>query len=228
MKKIIYLLSVTFLMLQSCSTDSTDSSNDNDNPADVTVTDIEGNHYNTIRICDQTWLKSNLNVSHYRNGDQIPQVQDPAQWANLTTGAWCYYENNSANGTVYGKLYNWYAINDPRGLAPEGWHVPSDEEWTTLTTCLGGESLAGVKMKATTGWISNPEATNSSGFTGLPGGFRLSDATFGDIDHYGTWWSSTQYDGTNAWRRSINDVNGNVHRSYNPNRNGMAVRCIKN
>jgi uncharacterized protein (TIGR02145 family) len=99
-------------------------------------------------------MQSNLNVSHYRNGDVIPQVTDPTAWSSLTTGAWCYYNNDTANGTVYGKLYNWYAVNDPRGLSPQGWHVPTDAEWTNLTSCLGGESLAGGKMKATTLWDS--------------------------------------------------------------------------
>ena len=170
MKKILYLLSISFLMLQSCS--SGDSNNNTDSN---TVSDVDGNVYQTVTICNQTWTKSNLNVSKYRNGDFIPQVTDPTAWANLTTGAWCYYNDDPANGAVYGKLYNWHAVNDPRGLAPQGWHIPSDIELTTLTNCLGGESIAGGQMKESgfAHWLSpNTDATNSSGFTGLPGGSR--------------------------------------------------------
>jgi uncharacterized protein (TIGR02145 family) len=107
-----------------------------------------------IKIGTQTWTTKNLEVETYRNGEVIPQVQDANAWANLKTGAWCYYENNTANGTTYGKLYNWYAVNDPRGLAPQGYHIPSDAEWTILTDYLGGESVAGKKMKSTSGWSS--------------------------------------------------------------------------
>ena len=135
---------------------------------------------NEVTICNQVWATRNLDVTTYRNGDPIPQVTDIGQWGTLTTGAWCYYNNDPANGATYGKLYNWYAVNDPRGLAPAGWHVPSDSEWTTLTDCLGGVSIAGGEMKATgametgTGlWFApNVGANNSSGFTGLPGGGR--------------------------------------------------------
>jgi uncharacterized protein (TIGR02145 family) len=111
------------------------------------VTDIDGNSYNLVEIDTQLWISKNLNVSKYRNGDEIPQVQDASEWAALTTGAWCYYENKEENGTTYGKLYNWYAVNDPRGLAPEGFHIPSDEEWNDLIENLGGENVAGGKMK---------------------------------------------------------------------------------
>jgi len=131
----------------------------------------------SVQIGNQTWTLKNLDVSTYRNGDPIPQVQDNTAWANLSTGAWCYYLNNTANGTIYGKLYNWYAVNDPRGLAPNGYHIPTDAEWTTLTTYLGGSTLAGGKMKeaGSSHWLSpNTGATNSSGFKGLPGGFRYS------------------------------------------------------
>ena len=138
MKK--YILLFTFLVFSLFSCSSSDSNNNNPT---VDVVDIDGNTYQTVDICDQTWMKSNLNVSKYRNGDDIPQVTDATQWANLTTGAWCYFQNNTTNGTIYGKLYNWYAVNDPRGLAPNGWHIPSKDEWAVLRNCLGGENLAG-------------------------------------------------------------------------------------
>ncbi len=159
-----------------------------------------------VVIGTQVWKTRNLDVTTYRNGDPIPQVTDPTQWINLTTGAWCYYENNTANGTVYGKLYNWYAVNDSRGLAPTGYHVPSDAEWTTLTTFLGGEGVAGGKMKSTDTslWQSpNTSATNESGFTGLPGGCRSDDGAFDDVGDGGDWWSSSENGTASAWFRSL-------------------------
>ena len=151
----------------------------------------------TVSICDQVWMKKNLDVDHYRNGDPIPQVTDPTQWANLTTGAWCYYNNDPANRTTYGKIYNWYAVNDSRGLAPVGWHIPTDAEWTELENCLGGESVAGGKMKetGTTHWLSpNTGATNESGFTALPGGSRsYMNGLYYEIGQSGAWWSSTEF-----------------------------------
>src|ERR1035437_8570614 len=129
----------------------------------------------SVTICTQVWMLKNLDVSTYRNGDLIPKVTTTTAWDALTTGAWRWCNNDPAMGVIYGKLYNWYVVNDPRGLAPTGWHVPSDAEWTTLSTCLGGYAVAGGAMKetGTTHWTSpNTGATNSSGFTGLPGGGR--------------------------------------------------------
>lgn len=129
--------------------------------------------YKIVKIGNQVWMAENLNTSHYLNGDSIPQVQDKAEWVALTTGAWCYYQNDAENGKTYGKLYNWYAVNDPRGLAPEGWHIPTDAEWIALIDYLGGTNVAGGKMKqiGTVHWISpNLGATNESGFSALPGG----------------------------------------------------------
>ncbi|HRH49371.1 MAG TPA: fibrobacter succinogenes major paralogous domain-containing protein [Panacibacter sp.] len=183
-----------------------------------------------IGIGTQVWMTKNLDVSHYRNGDPIPQVTDPIAWAALTTGAWCYYP---AAGAIYGKLYNWYAVNDPRGLAPAGWHVPSDAEWTTLTTFLGGEAVAGGKMKetGTTHWTSpNYGATNSSGFTGLPGGFCYIDGTFNQLRYWGFWWSSTENYYINfADIRSLTSNYGNFPGGGYYNKHyGLSVRCVKN
>ena len=185
--------------------------------------------YPTVTIGGQIWMQKNLNACKYRNGDDIPQVTDPAVWADLNTGAWCYYENSTANGTVYGKLYNAYAVNDPRGLAPAGYHIPSDGEWTTLTTFLGGVVVAGGKMKATTGWESpNTDATNSSGFTGLPGGVRSSGSgVFYNIGSFGKWWSSTKFGGEHTFFRFLNYGFGSVDEGYYNNRDGYSVRCIK-
>jgi len=115
----------------------------------------------SVKIGNQVWMSTNLNVDIYRNGDIIPQVTDPTAWAELTTGAWCYYNNDSLKGAIYGKLYNWYAVNDPRGLAPKGWHIPTDEEWITLVNSLGGDTVAGGKMKSTGTWWSASESYNA-------------------------------------------------------------------
>lgn len=183
----------------------------------------------SVKIGNQTWMVKNLDVSHYRNGDSIPEVKDPSAWASLTTGAWCYFKNDPANGKVYSKLYNWYAVNDPRGLAPEGWHIPSDAEWTTLSTALGVDSVAGGKLKEAGNlhWTgSNSGADNSSGFTGLPGGNRLSEE-FYNISNYGYWWSSSESDTTHAWCRYLTYFTKNLKRDYSHKRYGYSVRCIK-
>ena len=197
------------------------------------ATDFDGNTYLPVTICNQTWSKSNLNVSHYRNGDEIPQVTDPTQWANLTTGAWCYYNNLSSNGTTYGKLYNWYAVNDARGLAPIGYHIPSQSEWDNLKTCLGGFAIAGGKMKelGITHWNSpNSSATNSSGFNAIPGGYRFLQNNL-DFVLMGTnaiWWSSTLQVATEASIYFINNVSGNLYQSVSANsKAGYSVRCLR-
>ena len=202
----------------------------------TSVTDVDGNTYQLVTICSQTWTKSNLNVSHYRNGDVIPQITDATQWLNSTTGAWCYYANTSSNGTIYGKLYNWYAVNDPRGLAPAGYHIPSNTEWDTLSNCLGGDSISASAMKETgnTHWTtSNTDATNSSGFTGLPGGaLYQSDlgvaGIFQGIGSSAYFWSSTPFmTSVSAWYRKLQNFNGYFVKAYLYNQNGFSVRCIK-
>ena len=179
----------------------------------------------TVTIGTQVWTSKNLNVSTYRNGDVIPQVQDKNAWAKLTTGAWCYYDNDAPNGTKYGKLYNWYAVNDPRGLAPNGYHIPTDAEWTKLSDYLGKE--AGTKMKSTSGWVENGNGSNSSGFSGLPGGDRNGNGTFGFIGEFGSWWNSTEYNTNNAWYRGLNYANGNVDRGSSSKEDGFSVRCLR-
>ena len=184
----------------------------------------------SVQIGSQTWTKENLDVATYRNGDPIPEVQDASTWANLITGAWCYYANNTANGITYGKLYNWYAVNDPRGLAPNGYHIPTDAEWTTLSTYLGGEPIAGGKMKevGTSHWLSpNTGATNSSGFTGLPGGYRIYNGYFNNIGGSGYWWSSSEFNPNNAWFRWLVKDFGNVYRINSSKPTGFSVRCLR-
>lgn len=184
----------------------------------------------SVRICSQTWMDRNLDVSTYRNGDAIPQVTDPLQWAALRTGAWCYYNNDPTNGAIYGKLYNWYAVNDPRGLAPQGWHIPTDAEWTVLTDCLGELSLAGGKMKeiGTSHWESpNTDASNSSGFTGLPGGLRDDGGNFGGIGRDGYWWSLTESSTNFAWTRFLFSAVAIIGFGGGYKPDGISVRCLK-
>lgn len=195
----------------------------------------------SITIGTQTWTTKNLDVTSYSDGTVIPQVTDPTAWASLTTGAWCYYNNDPANGAIYGKLYNGYAVvgiwneasktdaTQRKNLAPTGYHVPTDAEWTSLTTYLEGESMAGGKMKAmgTTLWGSpNTDATNTSGFTGLPGGIRNNNGRFSDIVVFGLWWSSSEYGTANAWNRILYCNDGSAFREYENIGFGFSVRCI--
>jgi uncharacterized protein (TIGR02145 family) len=187
------------------------------------------------------WASTNLDVSTYRDGTAIPRVEDGATWEKLTTGAYSYYNNDSTTyAAIYGKLYNWYAVagihdNDPntanKTLAPEGWHVPTDSEWTMLTDYLGGESVAGGKMKEAglAHWKSpNAGATNESGFSGLPGGLRDSNGTFYSIGSYGHWWSSSEHNTTNAWYRNLNTFRMAISSGTFINKvNGHSVRCLR-
>jgi len=190
---------------------------------------------NDVDICGKIWMGCNLDVDTYRNGDPIPEVTDPTKWVNLTTGAWCYFNNDPANGEIYGKLYNWYAVNDPRGLAPDGWHIPTDKEWAELGDCLGGSSVAGGKLK-TTGSIEggdglwyapNTGATNEIGFSALPGGWRNYYGTFVTVGSIGQWWSATMYDANYAWLRSLTCSRTDIIREYLSKVYGFSVRCVR-
>ena len=190
---------------------------------------------NTPRVVigAQTWTTKNLNVSVYKNGDPIPYVSD-GTWASLTTGAYCYYNNDSATyAAIYGKLYNWYAVTDSRGLAPAGYHIPTDAEWTTLTDNLGGYLVSGGKMKSTgtTLWLTNNTgADNSSGFTGNPGGFRRDDGSNAYLGTFGYFWSSSQdaVTSTNGISRHLKSTNTQTTSQNNNKKWGFSVRCIKN
>jgi uncharacterized protein (TIGR02145 family) len=192
--------------------------------------DIDGNVYNTTAICNRVWTRENLDVTRYRNGDTIPQVADSLLWLYQTSGAWCYYNNDTANA-IYGKLYNWYAVNDPRGIAPVGWHVPTDAEWGQLHACLGYSSVAGGKMKETglVHWAApNTGATNSSGFTGLPGGGRgVNGSAFHSLSFYGYWWSSTAVDATLAMYHSLVFDGEHTSSMGFDKRLGRSIRLIK-
>lgn len=186
-----------------------------------------------VTIGTQTWTRCNLTTAFYRNGDPIPQVTDPVQWSNLTTGAWCYYGNDPDTEAVYGKLYNWYALNDSRGIAPTGYHLPTDTEWTTLTDYLGGSIVAGGKMKragtlGTGKWqLPNTNGTNESMFTGIPSGFRDSFGNYNRISQTGSWWSSTEDSTYLAWTRSLLYDDGTAYRLVSSKDYGLSVRLIK-
>ena len=195
------------------------------------IIDQDGIANRTIEIGKQEWMAENLNVSHYKNGDPIPQVEDKEEWTNLKTGAWCYYENSSKHGIIYGKLYNWYAINDSRGLSPEGWNIPSNVDWQQMIDYLGGEGVAGGKMKekGTAHWISpNEGANNISGFNGLPGGARHSNGTCVYKGETGYFWSSSEAGNNKAnyyilWNDDKNISQGKFNFEF-----GFSIRCIKN
>jgi uncharacterized protein (TIGR02145 family) len=155
-------------------------------------------------------------------------VSDNSAWGNLKTGAYCAYDNSSSNANTYGYLYNWYAVADPRGLCPTGWHVPSDSEWQQMINYLGGEATAGGKLKSTSYWKSpNEGASNSSGFSGFPGGWRNSSGTFRYITESGNWWSATEESAGYAWEYSLNYFNGKVNRDGNGKTYGLSVRCLR-
>jgi len=184
-----------------------------------------------VKIGNQIWMKENLKVSRYRNGDLIPVVTDNSLWSALGTGGRSWYSNDSTSyENPYGNLYNWYAVSDSRKLCPSGWHVPTDAEWTTLTTYLGGERGAGGRMKSvgTAYWNSpNAGATNETGFSALPGGYRESDGSFAGIKGSAFFWSASEYDGTTAWYRYLNYPNGDVGRNPNYKSVGASVRCLR-
>jgi uncharacterized protein (TIGR02145 family) len=203
-------------------------------PGTPTVTDIDGNAYHTVQIGNQCWTQSNLKVSKYRNGDSITTGLSNSAWQNTTSGAYAIYNNAPVNDGLYGKLYNHYAVTDSRGLCPTGWHVPSDAEWTTLENHLGASSVEGGALKSTAtqptpgGWNSpNTGATNSSGFTALPGGGQNVNGDFIALSIYGLWWSSSVTPGSGAWLRDLYYIASDITRHDYGRNWGFSVRCLK-
>ena len=203
-------------------------------PGTPTVTDIDGNLYHTVQIGNQCWTQSNLKTSKYRNGDNIPTGLSNSAWQNTTSGALAIYNLASVNDGLYGKLYNHFAVTDSRGLCPTGWHVPSDAEWTTLVNHLGGPNLAGGALKSTAlqptpgGWnLPNTGATNSSGFTALPGGRRNYNGAFSLMADDGYWWSSSVLSVSDAWLHTLNVDYRNIFRTNSYHSTGFSVRCLK-
>ena len=193
------------------------------------VVDRDGNSYTAVQIGSMIWTGRNLDVAHYRNGDAIPEVKDPKEWASLKTGAWCYNDNKQENGRIYGRLYNWYAVNDQRGLAPKGWHVSSDAEWSALGDLLGGMENAGGALKASKLWKDQKnELNNKNGFELLPAGARRdSDGKFMLPGEYSRLWSSTESSAKSAWCRSLGYFDAALRRGMANKNIGFSVRCVK-
>jgi uncharacterized protein (TIGR02145 family) len=195
-----------------------------------TITDMDGNVYTEVIIGAQTWMVENLKTTKYNDGTSIPLVTGNTAWGNLTTPAYCWYDNDvAANKNTYGTLYNWYAVNTGK-LAPIGWHVASDAEWNTLITDLGGIDSAGGKLKETdtTHWVSpNMGATNETGFSALPGGYRIFNGTYDYLGYGGYWWSATPINVTESWVRSMYNGNTRVFTSGKYNNYGYSVRCVR-
>jgi uncharacterized protein (TIGR02145 family) len=191
------------------------------------VIDKDGNKYKTVQVGQQVWLSENLDVSHFRNGDPIPESETAEEWikaGNEGKPAWCYYHRDSSNAvTIFNKLYNWYAIKDPRGLSPDGWHIPSVLDWAKLTDFLGGLDAAGNKMKSAADW----DGTNQSGLGFLPGGYRNNLAAFNHAGKIGSWWSATESSAGDAWSFSLVYQSGVVSKSFDNKQVGLSVRCLK-
>jgi len=256
-KTFLACFTLAFIFI-SCSDDNNSSPNNNNNGGGgggnnsgcsggpSTVTDIDGNTYNVVTIGNQCWMKENLKVSKYRNGDAIPTNLTNTQWETTTSGAYAVHDNDPANNAIYGKLYNWYAAADSRGLCPTGWHVPADSEWNIVVKALDPQAdtsinsnlqsaIAGGLMKTTgtlqagTGLWEDPNtsATNSSGFTGLPGADRYDNGSFYPIGYVGLWWSSTQFSADSAWYRDLYYGNAIVGRNPYNKGTGFSVRCVR-
>jgi uncharacterized protein (TIGR02145 family) len=210
------------------------------NPHKNTVLDIDGNRYKTVVIGSQTWMAEDLKVTHYRNGDPIPNLQDSTLWVDTWDGAYCAFNNSAENLKTYGALYNWLAVNDSRHIAPKGWHVASNAEMNSLITLLGGEAIAGDKMKeaGNTHWIFDPfsAATNSSGFTALPSGYRVmgyiktTDANFFSFGRSVNYWTAdvdTEVTGDYGYSYELNNNTKSFKQYHREQKNGFSVRCVK-
>jgi uncharacterized protein (TIGR02145 family) len=185
--------------------------------------EIEFKH---ITINGKSWMAENLNIGHFSNGDVIYEVKSNEEWekaGELKRPAWAYYDNKEANGKKYGKLYNWYAINDSRGLAPEGWHIPSIDEWKDLFDFLGDGAVYQVKKKSA--WKKNGKGHNSSGLSVIPGGSRFIDGSFRNFGEITEFWAKTEKDSLNAYNVTIHE---NIFIVSNFKNNGFYVRCVKN
>lgn len=257
MKKILFILIIALVFvgcnkkkgcMDPAATNYDSNANQDDGSCDFLrypgngVTDIDSNVYETVIIGNQEWMAENLKTTKYANGDTIPIETNNTNWSNLSTDAYCWYDNDSTTyDSIYGKLYNWYTIADSSNVCPTGWHVPSDEDWTQLINFLDASadtgatiqsSIAGGGMKETgvTYWTSpNSGATNSNGFSGLPGGFRSYNGDFGagSINRFGYWWTSSEKDTAVAWIRKLYYNSNNVGRSYSYKIHGFSVRCVK-
>lgn len=224
MNKVFYVSSVFSVFLFcffSCEKDPTSSK-------DIgPVTDIDGNIYQTVKIGKKWWMATNLRVTHYRNSDPIPKVTDITEWQSLSTGAYCNYRNYDSYSETYGSLYNWYAVNDSRNIAPEGWHIPTDNEWKDMIDYCGGDDIAGGQLKFTDGWYTN--GTDDYGFSGLPGGCRDKQGSFGDEGFSGSayFWSSSANTRFDASCYCLYYSSAYIYRYIKDNRYGISIRCVR-
>ena len=214
-----------FLIILTCFlfVSTTGCKKDDKEPKQTTVTDIDGNVYHTVKIGGQTWMVENLKTTKYRNGDPIANVNGD-QWDKTISGAYCLYDNSAANVTTYGLLYNWHAVNDPRKIAPEGWHVATLQDWETL-------AASGLELKesGTTHWISpNNCGSTDSGFKGLPGGNCGYDGNFNALTEGGYWWTADEENAQNSWAAIMTNINPGLSGFGNPDKwLGASVRCVK-
>ena len=199
-----------------------------------TVSDIDGNLYHIITLGKQDWLKENLKATHYSKGEGIHHVVGDSEWASLDKGAYCNYDKNPANADTYGRLYNWFAVEDSRNICPQGWHVPTKDDWQSLIDYLGGTSISGGKMKSTgtlqqgTGLWEEPNTggTNESEFTALPGGARDQDGSYSMLTFNASFWSAST-NGDEAWNHLLTFKYATSEQNSNHKKSGFSVRCIK-
>lgn len=221
------IICLLFLVLALVGFQDTDKNYSNHN----NVKDIDGNVYRTVIIGNQIWMAENLKVTHYRDGTVIPNVYENEKWSLLTTGALCWKNNDSIQyKETYGALYNFYAVSSPRNLAPSGWHIPTQSECETLINYLGGKNIAGKKIKdnSLNLWKNiNTQATNESGFSGLPAGGRGKLWGVGDVGYYTTWWSATSYDSLYAWHWGLYPDKPGIRSNPGHKDSGFSVRCLK-
>lgn len=192
-----------------------------------TLHDVDGNTYDKVRIGEQIWMTENLKVTHFRNGDEIPWARTTEDWVTLGKQgkpAWCYPDGNEEYNSRHGKLYNWYAISDPRGIAPAGWHITSDDEWTAMIDLLGGSIRSALILRIDN---SLDDKTSKASFNGMPAGCRNGNGTFYGSGSFAYWWSSTSNDSTTAWMRILNYPKCDIVFIANNKIYGASVRCIK-
>ena len=226
MKLVAVFAIICMFFITSCSDNSPCACPNDDLPNDT----IKKDTFEIVKIGTQIWMSNNLEVTTFRNGDSIPQAKSEADWVyakEYQKPVWCYYAFDENNGRKYGKLYNWYAVSDSRGLAPKGYHVASSIEWDSLAIFLGGWDKAGVKLKSTSGWNNNDISNNSSGFNGLPGGYCHQNGIFSGIGVIGYWWTSTKAYSNTAYRRGLSSNNTDLNSTYANNQDSYSVRCVK-
>ena len=231
MKKILLgFIGIGLLTFFGCKNDKVNTNTSSTNTNSSILTE-------TTKIGEQEWTTKNLNLDHFQNGDIIQEAKTDSEWEKAGKNkepAWCYYDNNQANGNKYGKLYNFYAVSDPRGLAPKGWHVPTDAEWDVLDdylTANGHNGTEGIALKSKFGWNdykgNSGNGTDTYGWLGLPGGSRTNYGNFYTIGYHGYWWSSSQSNTSIAWHRNLLNTNVSVNRLDYYKEYGFSVRCLR-